>query len=127
MDNEDVEGGILAVALVASLLGVSLLATGEILALGPLIVGILGFLYLTGDSDQINQWLASRTSEWVDSQDGTAINTKEDAMTILRQRYARGEIDQAEFERRLNDLLETETVEQAANHSDETLITERSQ
>ena len=127
MDNEDVEGGILAVALVASLLGVSLLATGEILALGPLIVGILGFLYLTGDSDQINQWLASRTSEWVDSQDGTAINTNEDAMTILRQRYARGEIDQAEFERRLNDLLETETVEQAANHSDETLITERSQ
>lgn len=127
MDNEDVEGGILAVALVASLLGVSLLATGEILALGPLIVGILGFLYLTGDSDQINQWLASRTSEWVDSQDGTAINTKEDALTILRQRYARGEIDQAEFERRLNDLLETETVEQAANHSDETLITERSQ
>lgn len=127
MDNEDVEGGILAVALVASLLGVSLLATGEILALGPLIVGILGFLYLTGDSDQINQWLASRTSEWVDSQDGTAINTKEDALTILRQRYARGEIDQAEFERRLNDLLETETVEQAANHSDETLITEQSQ
>ncbi len=48
-------------------------------------------------------------------------------LTLLRQRYARDEIDQAEFERRLDDLLETETIEQAANHRDETTIAERSQ
>jgi uncharacterized membrane protein len=37
-----------------------------------------------------------------------------DALARLRQRYAAGEIDEVEFERRVERLLETETVEDAA-------------
>ena len=46
--------------------------------------------------------------------------------TNLAVRYARGEIDEDEFERRLNDLLETETVDQAEERYEESLIEERS-
>lgn len=35
----------------------------------------------------------------------------EDALETLRERYARGELTDAEFERRLDRLLETETLE----------------
>lgn len=111
--------GIVAVSIVATLLGLGMLASGQILAFGPLLLGVLGFVYLKTDSDPIDQWLNAR--------DGASTDTEVDALTVLRRRYARGELDQAEFERRLDDLLETETVEQATNHREETPITERSQ
>ena len=118
MDGEDIDGAIMAVAMVAALLGVAMLAGGELLALGPLIVGILGFVYLKTDIDRIDRWLGTG--------DDTTTNPQEEALTVLQRRYARGEIDQAEFERRLNDLLETETLERAEEHHNETPIAERS-
>jgi uncharacterized membrane protein len=42
----------------------------------------------------------------------------EDPLTTLRQRYANGEIDEAEFERRLELMLETEDVRQSTTNSD---------
>ena len=39
----------------------------------------------------------------------------DDALQTLRGRYARGELDESEFERRVERLLETETVKQAAD------------
>jgi hypothetical protein len=39
----------------------------------------------------------------------------DEALQTLRGRYARGELDEAEFERRVERLLETETVQQAAD------------
>ena len=118
MDDEDIDGAIMAVAMVAALLGVAMLAGGELLALGPLVVGILGFVYLKADVDRIDRWLGS--------QENDTTNPQEEALTVLRRRYASGEIDRTEFERRLNDLLETGSLEEAAEHRDRTTITERS-
>ena len=56
---------------------------------------------------------------------GTRKDTAEtDALAALRERYARGEIGEAEFERRLERLLESEDVE--GNHWREPAETERS-
>lgn len=43
-----------------------------------------------------------------------------DPLAMLRERYARGELTEAEFERRLDRLLETEDIETAPNGSDGT-------
>lgn len=42
----------------------------------------------------------------------------EDALEELRQRYARGEFTDEEFERRVERLLETETVSDAREHAE---------
>ena len=44
---------------------------------------------------------------------GTGANEGDPALDALRERYARGEINDREFERRLDRLLETEDVETA--------------
>jgi uncharacterized membrane protein len=49
---------------------------------------------------------------------GTASSETEDALEELRQRYARGELTEAEFERRLERLLETESIYEARNYTD---------
>ena len=118
MEGKAVDAAILAIAMTAVLLGITMLASGEVFALAPLILGLLGFAYLKADDDPISQWIRS--------EDDTVTDPKEDALSVLRQRYARGEIDEDEFERRLSDLLETETVEQAEEHHEESLIEERS-
>ena len=118
MEGKAVDAAILAIAMTAVLLGITMLASGEVFALAPLILGLLGFAYLKADDDPISQWIRSEND--------TVTDPKEDALSVLRQRYARGEIDEDEFERRLNDLLETETVEQAEEHHEESLIEERS-
>jgi uncharacterized membrane protein len=45
-----------------------------------------------------------------------ADDEREDALAVLRERYARGDIDEGEFERRVEWLLETESVDAAAAH-----------
>lgn len=55
-----------------------------------------------------------------DSQSSNQIN-KNDVLQTLRDRYARGELTDEEFERKLERLLETETLEDAKRllHHDE--------
>ena len=46
----------------------------------------------------------------VESETDGAVVTEEDPVATLRRRYATGEIDEREFERRLDRLLETEEL-----------------
>jgi|APHM01.1.fsa_nt_gi Predicted membrane protein len=62
--------------------------------------------------------LAVGLAEYYESsaeRDDTATDTDEtaDALERLRERYAQGELTEAEFERRLERLVETESVEEA--------------
>jgi len=61
--------------------------------------------------------LAVGLAEWYESSDERAADGAtdgtEDALERLRERYARGELSEAAFERRLERLVETESVEEA--------------
>lgn len=48
--------------------------------------------------------------------DRAAPESKQDALDALRDRYARGELSETEFERKVETLLETETLESARKH-----------
>ena len=103
-----VDHAILATSVIAVLLGIAMIGSGGISALLPLIIGILGFAYLKADFDSLR--------DWIHAQDAAETDQKEAALNVLRERYASGEIDQTEFEKKLDDLLETETVEQAEQY-----------
>lgn len=50
----------------------------------------------------------------LDADDGVdGVDERQDALDVLRERYAHGEIDEVEFERRVERLLETESIEDA--------------
>lgn len=118
MNEGDIDDIILVCSMVATIYGIFLLTAGQIHSVGLLFLGVLGFVYLKMEEGPL-RWLRS-------PDDASTEETEQEPLTTLRQRYARGEIDRPEFERRLNDLLETETVEQAETHHEQTTMSERS-
>ncbi|MFC7114812.1 SHOCT domain-containing protein [Natronoarchaeum sp. GCM10025703] len=70
------------------------------------VVPIVALLY--GDDDDIDEWLDD-----YDPVESTESDSEEvqDALETLRDRYARGELTDEQFERKLDRLLETETLE----------------
>ncbi len=67
-----------------------------------------------------------RGDHWDDVDDSrSADSSATDPLVTLRDRYARGELSDEQFEAKLEDLLETETPEAAREHVDRTL-TEKS-
>ena len=64
---------------------------------------------LVGDEDDLAEWWEDDVAE----ADGSTAETEEstDALDELRERYARGELTDEQFERKLERLLETETLE----------------
>jgi len=57
--------------------------------------------------------LAVKLTEWYESRPTERERGEQDALDALREQYATGEIDDAEFERRLERLLETESASDA--------------
>ena len=58
---------------------------------------------LVGDQDTVTQW-------WSNEDHASTPSSDESALQTLRDRYARGELTDEEFERKLERLLETEDV-----------------
>ncbi len=90
---------------------VSILGLGFIvLALGYSwfwVVWVAGFVSLVPITAILSEAIGEADSEEASPADEAG------ALEVLRERYAAGEIDDAEFERRLDALLGTETVEEA--------------
>jgi uncharacterized membrane protein len=72
------------------------------------VVAAVGYLLLVPLAAFLQEPLVTMVRD-----DGSA-DEEQAALDRLRDRYASGEIDEVEFERRLERLLETETVEDAA-------------
>ena len=71
---------------------------------------------LFGDEEDRREWWEDEESEAAESSgaDSSSSNeppTNRDALETLRDRYARGELTDAQFEHKLERLLETETLE----------------
>jgi hypothetical protein len=72
----------------------------------------------SGESDRRDDGSAHRSAERV-GHDAES-ESKQDALDALRERYARGDLTEAEFERKVETLLETETPESARKHVERT-------
>lgn len=59
-------------------------------------------------------WRSSKESKTAEDDDSIAEESRNeplDSLSIIRERYARGELTEEQFERKLDQLLETETLE----------------
>jgi uncharacterized membrane protein len=63
-----------------------------------------------GDREDIEEWWEDDDVQTADS------DTEDDALETLRRRYAQGELTDEQFERKLDRLLETETLEDVEDY-----------
>jgi uncharacterized membrane protein len=107
---QQVAGGLVTV--------LTLLAAFGALALGVegwWIFFVIGFAGLLPLAVGLTKLYESRRAS---ASDATPADADEEALAALRRRYAAGEIDEAEFERRVERLLETESVADAREYVD---------
>lgn len=71
---------------------------------------VLGFFVIIPLALLLGEDFPLVESEGADGDLASSTATAEDSLATLRERYATGEIDEAEFERRLDRLLETEEL-----------------
>jgi len=109
-----------------ALVGIVAVATLPLAALAAIFVGgeaaavvaIVGWFFLVpvlgilSEHVDLREWLGDRRERdrTVGATRGDERDDEDDALQRLRERYAAGEIDEVEFERRLERLLETEGV-----------------
>jgi uncharacterized membrane protein len=95
--------------------GLTIVVAFSLLALGYSnfwVVFIIGFAAVMPLSTKMASWYESRSTDDAESS-STESAEEQDALTRLRERYATGDIDEEEFERRVERLLETESVDDA--------------
>lgn len=68
---------------------------------------------LFGDEDEWEEWVKEEAKPAGDTTDPSEDNTENSAVALqrLRERYANGELTEDQFERKLEQLLRTETLE----------------
>jgi Predicted membrane protein len=101
------------------------LFTGQEWWLGALLVGYVAVVpivaLLFGDRAEVAEYwdqrpTASGTTDDDSRSESTSDESTADALESLRERYARGELTDEQFEAKLDRLLETETVEDATDY-----------
>jgi hypothetical protein len=81
------------------------------LGLQAALVFVVGWLALVPGLGVLRGWLGEEhpaEAAGARTEPGTGSTAETDPLETLRERYARGEIDEQEFERRLEDLIGTE-------------------
>ncbi|MFA9416859.1 SHOCT domain-containing protein [Natrinema sp. HArc-T2] len=93
--------------------------TGQDWWLAALLVGYIAVVPLVailfGDEDDRREWADEYLSTDTAETDGKSepTDSKTDALETLRERYAAGDLTDEQFERKLERLLDTETLEEA--------------
>lgn len=83
------------------------------------IVFVVGWLLLVPVLAILSDYVDPKlTSSGAKSASASESETEDDALQRLRERYAAGEIDEAEFERRVERLIETEGVDVTGGDAD---------
>lgn len=87
------------------------------------VLGYVVVLPIVAILTDTNEWEGTKNEEWTaegnqrepEQHTASAESTStQDALSTLRERYARGDLTDGQFERKLDRLLETETPENAA-------------
>lgn len=83
------------------------------------IIPITAMLFEEDEEDELltDDAERTRTDDTTMSRDSTASGSNENPLQTLRDRYARGELTDEQFERKLERLLETETLEDAEDRA----------
>ena len=109
---------VLGVAFAGLFLGVENWWVTFIIGYG-VVVPLVGML--TGENHAEHEEAATEAGSSTTNTDATDGRTsKRDAMETLRERYAQGELSEEQFERKLERLLETETLEDARDSLERT-------
>ncbi|ELZ20884.1 SHOCT domain-containing protein [Natrinema limicola] len=92
--------------------------TGQDWWLAALLVGYVAVVPLVailfGDEDDRREWVDDDSStDTAEADESEATDSTTDALETLRERYAAGELTDEQFERKLERLLDTETLEEA--------------
>jgi len=94
--------------------------TGQEWWLAALLVGYIVVVPLTamlfGDEDDWEEWVDEDEFDMPESEDSPEEADAETPLEALRRRYANGELTDEQFERKLDRLLETETLEDVAEY-----------